>query len=214
MTNVMTLTEKIVLFPIAALSTGSQHRMTDAKTDDLDRLVVAYQTDAESIPPLRVYSRSADAYEVVGGHLRLEAAKKAGLTHVRVVVFPRPDTNERELWDSFLDNAKHGRPPSMEERREMARVLKRIEPKISATEISKRVGLGLHSVEDVIHPKDRTGSGRTQSGAPLYKRFIAAWDALKETNFDRFDELPEALSDAFWIAVNGVAALAPPPDDD
>lgn len=210
----MTTAEKIISVPIAALSTGRQHRLTDAKPDELDRLVVAYQIDASAVPPLRVYARGDNAYDVVGGHLRHEAAKKAGLPNVRVVVLPRPDTNDQELWDSFLDNAKHGRPPSIAERREMAVVLRRLDRKMSATTISERVGLSRHSVENAIRPKERAESERTHLVAPLYKRFIAAWDALKGTDFDRFDELPESLSDAFWIAVKSVAEIAPPPDDD
>ena len=208
----MTLTEKIVLVPIAALSTGSQHRMTDTKSDDLDRLVVAYQTDADSVPPLRVYARGADAYDVVGGHLRYEAAKKAGLTHVRVVVVPRPDTNDGELWDSFVDNARHGRPPSFKERCEAAVVFKRLNPKMSATTIAERVGLSRHSVEDAIHPKDRAQPKRTRSVASLCQRFIAAWDALKESGFDGDSGVSKSLSDAFWATVKDVAS-ADSPDD-
>ena len=152
----MTLTEKIVLVPISALSSGRQHRLTDAKSDDLDRLVVAYQTNAHDVPPLRVYDRGANSYDVVGGHLRHAAAKKAGLSHVRAIVLPSQDTNDCELWDSFKDNRAHGRPPTVEERREMARVLRRIDPKMSATDIGQRVGLHRTTVENAIRPKQHS----------------------------------------------------------
>ena len=210
----MIVSERVISVPVAALSAGRQHRLSDVKADDLDRLVVAYQTDAEAVPPLRVYDRGANAYDVVGGHLRQAAAKKAGLSHVRSIVLPRPDTNDGELWDSFEDNCAHGRPPTVEERREMARVLRRINPRISAKEISKRIGLGVHNVENAIRPRQHSQMERTPSVVSLYKKFIAAWEALESTNFDAIDELSEPLSDAFWDAVTRVGTIAPPPDDD
>lgn len=203
----MTPGAQTITLRLDSLSKSLQHRLTDATDADLDRLVTAYKLNPDAVPPIKVYASGVGAYDVVGGHLRFEAARRAGLTYVRAIVLDRPDTDDEILWESYLDNATHGRPPTVEERREMARVLRQIHPKMAATAISERVGLARHTVESAIRPKPTDKKTRSSSSASVVKRFLSTWQTIESGDCDIADLSPE-LEKTFWDTVARIAQIA------
>lgn len=98
----------------------------------------------ESWPPLKVVRRG-EAYLLVDGSHRFEAARSLGLESISVEVVEAPPDKDLHAL-AFAFNAAHGRPLSLDDRRAFAERLLRAQPQLADREIGRRCGLSGNTV--------------------------------------------------------------------
>ena len=108
-------------------------------------------SDPEGWLPIRVARINGENW-LVGGFHRVAAAKEFGLTHLPAYVKPAPDF-DRALLVAFEDNKHHGKPPTLEDRKEHARLLAKIRGDLSYREIGRRAGIDDKTAKAAIEGK-------------------------------------------------------------
>lgn len=141
---------------------ANQPRLDNLDEDHMDQLALA----VEQWPPITVASDGA-RYFLVDGFHRVETAKRLGLTHITATTIPMPGDGDLASLGFDL-NAKHGRPLSLQDRRNQAVRLLRKDPRQSDRSLSQRCGIAASTVAtirreleegaQIEHPVDRLGS--------------------------------------------------------
>lgn len=129
--------------------------------------ILSLQECPETWPPLSVVVVN-DTIVLVDGFHRLAAAQNLGLTEVLVQVLPQPEDGDLYAL-AFSLNASHGRPLSLNDRRQYAEFLLHNHPEWSDREIGRRTGLSSNTVgkirghletsAQIEQPRTRIGGG-------------------------------------------------------
>jgi hypothetical protein len=184
---------------------GYNHREAPSE-EDIDRIVPLFRNGPSGVAPIRVIGRRDNRFDVVGGHTRRAAAIKAGCTHILAIVIEPPESDAAAMLESFLDNNRQGRGVTKADRIAAVAFAREANPKISASEISAIVGLGVHTVESVLYPKDTDrSSARGTSRAAAAKRFAKAVNAFQEAMNAAPDDDDPLTGYGFWPACAHIA---------
>lgn len=172
-----------------------QHRRKHATEDDIEPLVELLKHDPRSLAPVRLYAIGETKYGLIGGHARVEAAKRAGLSTIKAVVGPAPRNEEEALLNSFTDNVSHGRPPTREERHDMIDTFFELFPQATNGEAARACGVSLRTVcSHNARPKaERTSTPSSSTAARCQVRFVKAVQELREAGSAIEDFSPEFI---------------------
>ncbi len=200
-----------------------QHRRKHATEDDIEPLVELLKHDPRSLAPVSLYAIGETKYGLIGGHARVEAAKRAGLSTIKAIVGSAPRTEEEALLNCFTDNVSHGRSPTREERHDMIDTFFALFPQATNVEAARVCGVSLRTVcSHNARPKGgRTSTLSNSTPAKCQVRFVKAvqelreagsaieafspefLDAIREVQRFRGDDAPlstDALADELWQA--------------
>lgn len=181
--------------PLDDIIKTHQHRRKHATEHDIEPLVELLKHDPRSLAPVSLYAIGETKYGLIGGHARVEAAKRAGLLTIKAVVGPAPRNEEEALLKSFTDNVSHGRSPTREERHDMIDTFFELFPQATNGEAARACGVSLRTVcSHNACPKAKgTSTPSSSTAAKCQVRFVKAVRELCEAESAIEDCSPEFL---------------------
>lgn len=97
-----------------------------------------------------VYDLGGGRYEVYDGHMRVEAAKEAGLSEVPVRIKKEPE--EKEKWDDLISSNMDGRKVTAVEKARALKAYKdHVMPKAKPADLGKHFGMGATNVTVLLN---------------------------------------------------------------
>lgn len=148
--------QMIAIDRISSMPFQSRLAVDQAEIDELAATIKQYGV----LEPILVRPKDAGHFEIVGGHRRLEAAKKAGLTQIGAVI--RPLSDEDALLCHFIENIQRKDLTEEEKTRFLGELAKRT--KWTAQQLAEKLGMSYTWVTkylpDVFKDKEMAERGK------------------------------------------------------
>lgn len=136
---------RIVEVSVNSIVPNPHQPRTVFKEEHLESLAASIKVHG-IIQPLTVTKNDADSYELIAGERRLQASKRAGLTHVPVII--RTATEQQKLELALIENIQRHNLNPIEESLAYSRLME--EFSITQEEISRRVGKKRSTVANAL----------------------------------------------------------------
>jgi ParB-like nuclease domain len=153
----------------------------------------------ESWPPVTV-ARVNDAFVLVDGFHRFEAAAQLGLESIAATVF-EPDEGADLLGVAFDLNARHGRPLTLKDRKAFAARLLRSHPDFSDRQIGTRCGLD-HETVGSLRRCDPSSIGTYQRKPGDLPDHVGLFDRIRFAKATRDQKALAGYMQRLAIALN------------